>query len=203
MRCRELILRQGDDRKIRKAASHPVASAAMACEVAAMTEDCIRPVRPDDAASIADIYKHHVLHGTATFDIEPPDIAAWREKIASIAARGWPFIVADRDGLVAGYAYATQFRDRPAYAETCENSIYIAPDHLGRGIGSHLLPALVEAAGQAGFRQMIAVIGGAEPASVALHAKCGFVHAGKMVEVGRKFGRLLDTVYMQRALSDG
>jgi L-amino acid N-acyltransferase YncA len=165
-----------------------------------MSDPCIRPVRPDDAAPIAAIYAHHVLHGTATFDIDPPDIAAWRDKIASIAAHEWPFIVAEQDGGVAGYAYATQFRDRPAYAETCENSIYIAPDHLGQGIGSHLLPALVEAARHAGFRQMIAVIGGSEPASLALHAKCGFMHAGRMTDVGRKFGRLLDTVYMQRAL---
>lgn len=165
-----------------------------------MSDHCIRPVRPDDAASIAAIYTHHVLHGTATFDIDPPDVAFWSEKIASIAARGWPFLVAERDGDVVGYAYATQFRDRPAYAETCENSIYLAPDQLGRGIGSRLLPALVEAAYQAGFRQMIAVIGGSEPASVALHAKCGFVHAGRMVGVGRKFDRILDTIYMQRAL---
>jgi phosphinothricin acetyltransferase len=186
--------------KIRKARRHPVASAAMACEVAAMTDNRIRPVRPDDAASIAAIYAHHVLHGTATFDTEPPEVAAWREKVASITARGWPFVVAERDGAVVGYAYATQFRDRPAYAETCENSIYLAPDQIGRGIGSRLLPALVEAAHQAGFRQMIAVIGGSEPASVALHAKCGFVHAGRMIGVGRKFGRILDTIYMQRAL---
>jgi L-amino acid N-acyltransferase YncA len=177
-----------------------VASVAMACEFAAMTDHCIRPVRPDDAASIAAIYAHHVLHGTATFDTEPPEVAAWCEKIASIAARGWPFVVAEQDGSLAGYAYATQFRDRPAYAGTCENSIYLAPDHIGRGIGSRLLPALIEAAHQAGFRQMIAVIGGSEPASVALHAKCGFVHAGRMVGVGRKFDRILDTVYMQCAL---
>jgi phosphinothricin acetyltransferase len=167
-----------------------------------MSDPYIRPVRPDDAAPIAAIYAHHVLHGTATFDIDPPDVAAWHDKIASIAARGWPFIVAERDGGVAGYAYATQFRDRPAYAETCENSIYLAPDHVGRGIGSRLLPALIEAARQAGFRQMIAVTAGSEPASVALHTKCGFVHAGRMIGVGRKFGLILDTIYMQRALSD-
>ena len=168
-----------------------------------MTDLSIRPARPDDAASIAGIYAHHVLHGTATFDIEPPPPEQWQVTIASILARGWPFLVAERDGKVAGYAYATQFRDRPAYAETCENSIYIAPDRLGRGIGSGLLSALLEAARQAGFRQMIAVIGGGEPASVALHAKCGFVHAGRLVDVGRKFDRILDTIYMQRALGDG
>ena len=116
------------------------------------------------------------------------------------AARGWPFLVAEEDGAVLGYAYATQFRDRPAYAETCENSIYIAPDHSGRGIGSALMAALLPAAAEAGFRQMIAVVGGDEPASVALHQKFGFVVAGRMRDVGRKFGRLLDTVYLQRAL---
>jgi phosphinothricin acetyltransferase len=167
-----------------------------------MSDHCIRPVRPDDSASIAAIYTHHVLHGTATFDIDPPDIAFWSAKIASIAAHGWPFVVAERDGAVTGYAYATQFRDRPAYAETCEDSIYLAPDQLGQGIGSRLLPALAKAAREAGFRQMIAVIGGSEPASVALHAKCGFVHAGRMIGVGRKFGRILDTIYMQRALGE-
>jgi phosphinothricin acetyltransferase len=168
-----------------------------------MTDPRIRPVHPDDAALIAAIYAHHVLHGTATFDVEPLGAEEWREKITSIVARGWPFLVAERDGKVAGYAYATQFRDRAAYAETCENSIYIAPDSLGQGIGSHLLPALLEAAWQAGFRQMIAVIGGGEPGSVALHAKCGFAHAGRMVDVGRKFGQLLDTIYMQRGLARG
>lgn len=168
-----------------------------------MTDLRIRPVHPDDAASIAAIYAHHVLHGTATFDVEPLSAEEWREKIAAIVARGWPFLVAERDGEVVGYAYATQFRDRAAYAETCENSIYIAPDGLGQGIGSSLLPALLDAAQAAGFRQMIAVIGGSEPGSVALHAKCGFAHAGRLVDVGRKFGRLLDTIYMQRALADG
>jgi len=177
-----------------------VASHATACEFTVMTDPSIRPVRPDDATAIAAIYAHHVLHGTATFDIDPPDVASWREKIAAITARGWPFLVAEHNGAVAGYAYATQFRDRPAYAETCEDSIYLAPDQLGRGIGSRLLAALVEAARQSGFRQMIAVIGGSEPGSVALHAKCGFVHAGRMIGVGRKFGRILDTIYMQRAL---
>ena len=104
------------------------------------------------------------------------------------------------DGAVTGYAYATQFRDRPAYAETCENSIYIAPDRTGSGLGTALLAALLPAAAEAGFRQMIAVVGGGEPASVALHERFGFVVAGRMHAVGRKFGQLLDTVYLQRAL---
>jgi phosphinothricin acetyltransferase len=160
----------------------------------------IRTVEPGDAAAIAQIYAHHVLHGTASFDTIPPDADSWRAKIVEITGRGWPFLVVEEDAAVAGYAYATQFRDRPAYAETCENSIYIVPDHAGRGLGSALMEALLPAASNAGFRQMIAVVGGGEPASVALHQKFGFVIAGRMRDVGRKFGSLLDTVYLQRAL---
>lgn len=102
-----------------------------------------------------------------------------------------------------GYAYAAQFRDRPAYGSTCENSIYVHPDRLGQGIGKTLLGALLRQAQAAGFRQMIAVIGGGEPTSVALHARLGFQHAGRMQSVGRKFGRWLDTIYMQIALGAG
>jgi phosphinothricin acetyltransferase len=154
-----------------------------------------------DAEAVAAIYAHHVLHGTASFDTEPPAAAFWGDKIGSSLARGWPFLVAELDGQVAGYAYASQFRDRPAYATTCEDSIYVAPQHIGHGIGTALLDALVSAAKSAGFEQMIAVIGGAEPASVALHAKAGFVEAGRMRRVGRKFGMVLDTLYMQRDLT--
>jgi phosphinothricin acetyltransferase len=153
--------------------------------------------------AITEIYSHHVLHGTATFDTEPPPVDSWRARIGDIRARGWPMIVSELDGAVMGYAYATQFRDRPAYAATCENSIYVAPHALGGGVGTALLGELLMRAGVAGFEQMIAVIGGGEPASVALHTKLGFVHAGRMRDVGRKFGRLLDTVYMQRALRGG
>lgn len=138
-------------------------------------------------------------HGTASFDSEGPSVSQWVEKIADIQAHGWPFLVAE-DGVVLGYAYATQFRDRPAYARTCENSIYVAPDATGQGIGSRLLGALTDSARDCGFEQMIAVIGGGEPASVALHARFGFVERGRMKDVGLKFGRRLDTVYMQRAL---
>ena len=163
----------------------------------------VRPARANDAAAIAAIYAHHVAHGTASFDTDPRSDAETAAKIDECANRGWPFLVAELDGRVIGYAYATQFRDRPAYRTTCENSIYLDPAHLGRGVGTLLLDALVEAATAAGFRQMIAVIGGAEPASAALHARAGFVETGRMRSVGRKQGRWLDTLYMQRSLGAG
>lgn len=160
----------------------------------------LRTATVADAAAIQAIYAHHVLTGTASFELEPPTHAFWLDKIAAVTTRGWPFLVADADGDILGYAYATQFRDRPAYARTCENSIYVRADAIGRGVGTALLTALIDAAARAGFREMIAVIGGGEPASVALHAKCGFRHAGRMERVGEKFGRLLDTVYVQREI---
>ncbi|MDB5708517.1 MAG: family acetyltransferase [Sphingomonas bacterium] len=160
----------------------------------------VRDAVPEDATAIAAIYAHHVLHGTATFDLDPPDVGFWRDKIADMAARGWPFVVADEGAGAIGYAYAAQFRDRPAYREACEDSIYIASDAMGRGVGRALLAALLEGAAAAGFREMIAVIGGAEPASVAVHARLGFVETGRLRDVGIKFGRRLDTLYMQRSL---
>jgi L-amino acid N-acyltransferase YncA len=160
----------------------------------------IRDATPDDAGDIAAIYAHHVLHGTASFETEPPSVDTWVTKITELGRKSWPFSVAELDGRVVGYAYVTQFRDRPAYAETCENSVYVAHDAIGNGIGTALVTTLISNAAQSGFRQMIAVIGGGESALVALHARLGFVHAGRMRSVGRKFGRLLDTVYMQRAL---
>ena len=162
-----------------------------------MADPAIRPARVGDARAIAAIYAWHVAHGTATFDTAAPDVPAWEAKLADFSARELPFLVAERGGVVVAYAYAARFRDRAAYAHTCEDSIYVSHEARGGGVGSALLPALIGAARRAGFRQMLAVIGGGEPASVALHAKCGFVHAGRMRNVGKKFGRLLDTVYMQ------
>jgi len=165
-----------------------------------LTDLTIRPAHHGDAQAVCAIYDYHVAHGTASFDSAGPSLAEWAVKIAEVSAQGWPFLVAERGGAVLGYAYATQFRPRAAYARTCENSIYIANSARGQGIGTRLLGALIAAARAAGFEQMIAVIGGGEPASVALHAKCGFVHAGRLRDVGFKFGRSLDTVYMQRDL---
>lgn len=168
-----------------------------------MADLVIRPALQDDAQAVCDIYAFHVAHGTASFDSAGPSAAEWADKIAEVNAKGWPFLVAADGAVVVGYAYAAQFRPRAAYARTCENSIYIADGARGGGIGARLLGKLVAAARECGFEQMIAVIGGGEPASVALHAKCGFVHAGRMRNVGFKFGRRLDTVYMQCDLTLG
>lgn len=161
----------------------------------------IEPASPADAAAVAAIYAHHVLHGTASFELEPPSEAQIAARMAKVLDAGAPWLVArDGGGEVLGYAYAAQFRDRPAYKFACENSVYIREDKRGQGIGRALLANLIVAAERAGFRQMIAVIGGAEPASERLHAACGFRVAGRMEKVGRKHGRWLDTLYMQRAL---
>lgn len=162
----------------------------------------IRDVTEADAEAVAALYAHHVLHGTASYEVEPPNEVETLAKIRRIAAADWPFLVAEMGGEVAGYAYVTQLRDRPAYRYTCENSIYVRHDCTGQWVGRALLEALLEASARFGFRQIVAVIGGAEPSSIALHSRCGFEEAGRLRQVGFKFGRWLDTVYMQRGLSD-
>ena len=163
----------------------------------------IRDARESDAAAIAAIYAHHVLHGTATYDFEPPPAEDMVAKIRTVEAAGWPYIVDVEDGEVAGFAYATQIRDRPGYAWTAEDSLYVHPDQRGKGVGTSLLEELCTRAQACGFRQMIGVIGGAEPASVRVHARCGFREVGRTYGVGWKHGRWLDNVYMQRALGKG
>lgn len=163
----------------------------------------IRDTHDGDAAEVQAIYAHHVLHGTASYDTEPPSLSAIAAKIRHVQGRGWPFLVAAAADLPVGYAYATQFRDRSAYAWTCEDSIYVHPNWQGRGIGSALLQALCDRATASGFLQMVAVIGGAEPASIRLHATCGFELTGHLRAVGWKHGHWLDSVYMQRPLGEG
>lgn len=157
----------------------------------------IRDVDERDAAAIADIYAHHVLEGTASYDYEPPSTDFHLHKIRRVNAAGWPFLVAEEQNVLAGYAYLTQFRDREGYRFTAEDSIYVRFDAMGRGVGSALLRALLDRGAEYGFRTVVAVIGGAEPASVALHAKCGFREAGRLRAVGWKRGRWLDSIYMQ------
>lgn len=156
-----------------------------------------------DAAEIAAIYAHHVANGVATFELAPPDAAEIARRIAKVRNAGHPWLVARDDGALLGYAYAAPFHARPAYAFTCEDSIYLARDRLGQGVGTALLGALLVAAEAAGFRQMIALIAGDEAASLALHRRYGFVEAGRMRAVGRKHGRWLDVITMQRALGPG
>lgn len=164
----------------------------------------IVPARPADAAAIAAIYAHHVRHGVATFELAPPDAAEIARRIAKVQDAGHPWLVArDGNGALLGYAYAAPFHARPAYAFTCEDSIYLAHDRLGQGIGTTLLGALLAAAEDAGFRQMIALVAGDEAASLALHRRFGFAEAGRMAAVGRKHGRWLDVITLQRALGVG
>lgn len=164
----------------------------------------IEPAILADLPEITAIYAHHVVHGTASYETVPPDLAEMTARFERVERAGWPWLVSrGDDGGVHGYAYVTQFRDRAAYRYLCENSIYVQHDRRGEGIGRALLAILIVAAERAGFRQMVAVIGGAEPASIALHGACGFAHAGRVRAAGRKHGRWLDTVYMQRALGPG
>lgn len=164
----------------------------------------IRPTLPTDIPAITRIYAHAVKHGTATFELEPPDEAEMLRRFDKLRAGAFPYIVAEIEGAVAGYAYAGAFRERPAYRFTVEDSIYIAPDMHRRGIGRALLMRLIEEAEAAGFRQMMAVIGdSAQAGSIGVHRACGFEDAGVFKAVGFKFGRWLDTVQMQRALGEG
>lgn len=157
-----------------------------------------------DLPTIQAIYAHHVQHGTASFELDAPDLAEMTARRDNVLANGFPYLVAARDGKVLGYAYANLFRTRPAYRFTVENSIYIAPDLRGQGIGKKLLGELLTRCEAAGCRQMVAVIGdSANTGSIALHAALGFRFAGVLRSSGWKFNRWLDTVMMQRDLGPG
>lgn len=175
----------------------------MDAPASAPAQIALRDAGPGDAAACAAIYAHHVAHGFATFDTAAPDAGQFAARIAQVRAAGWPWLVARADGDTVGYAYATQIRDRPGYRFTCEDSIYVAQAWRGRGVGRALLAALLGRCTAAGFRQMVAVIGGGEPASVALHAALGFREVGRLRSVGWKLGAWRDSVYMQRALGPG
>ncbi len=169
-----------------------------------MHAPAIRPATPADIDAITAIYADAVLHGTATFELEPPDRAEMLRRFAALRDAGFPYLVADANGAPVGYAYAGPYRARPAYRFTVEDSVYLAPSAHGRGLGTALLARLIEDATGLGFRQMIAVIGdSANVASIRAHARAGFAMIGTHPAVGFKFGRWLDTVMMQRALGAG
>jgi phosphinothricin acetyltransferase len=164
----------------------------------------IRPSEDADIAAIAAIYGHHVLHGVASFEEVPPPVEEIARRRGDIVGRGLPYLVAERAGSVLGYCYAGPFRPRSAYRYTLEDSIYIAPGEVGRGIGRALLQAVLDQSTQLGYRQMVAVIGGSDTvASIRLHAALGFAPVGTLNGIGYKFGGWVDTVLMQKPLGPG
>ncbi len=150
----------------------------------------VRASTEADVARCAEIYGYHVLHGTASFEVDPPDLAEMKKRRAAVLDLGLPHLVAERDGKVLGYAYAGNWRPRPAYKYSVEDSIYIDKDAVGQGVGRALLPPLIEQYS-------------AQTASIRLHASCGFEMVGTLKSIGFKFGRWLDSVLMQRALGTG
>jgi len=166
-----------------------------------MAPIAIRAATKPDLAAITRIYQFHVAHGLASFELEPPTHDEMLARYGDIVDRGFPYLVAERDGAVVGYAYASAYRARPAYRFSVENSVYIDPEARRSGIGRALLLALIGECEQRGFRQMVAVIGDSENFdSIGLHAACGFERIGTFKAIGWKFGRWVDSVLMQRAL---
>ena len=164
----------------------------------------VRPSVEADLSAIMGIYAHAVLHGTASFELEPPPEAEMARRRAAILEGGYPHLVAERDGAVLGYAYAGAYRTRPAYRSTVEDSIYVAPSAQGQGVGRVLLEALIAACEALDFRLMVAVIGDEESkGSIALHQSLGFELVGILKGIGYKHGRWLSTVLMQRSLGRG
>jgi L-amino acid N-acyltransferase YncA len=169
-----------------------------------MTKSAVRAATAADIAAIAAIYRTAVLQGTASFELEPPDEAEMSGRFTAITAAGYPYFVATLDERVVGYAYASAYRTRPAYRFTVEDSVYIAPDAQGKGVGRSLLRALVAASTADGSRLMVAVIGDSRNfASIALHRSAGFRFCGTIHSVGYKFGRWLDSVIMELPLGEG
>ena len=157
-----------------------------------------------DLPAIQAIYAHHVSHGTASFETTPPSIEEMAARREAALANGLAYLVAEIDGRVAGYCYASLYRPRPAYRHTLENSVYVAHDQARCGVGTALMAALLERCEAGPWRQMIAIVGGsANAASIALHRNLGFQQVGVLTSVGYKFDRWLDTVIMQRAIGPG
>ena len=164
----------------------------------------IRLCRPADMSAVTAVYAHHVTHGGGSFELEPPSLADMAHRHANVVQLGLPWLVACQGDEVLGFAYAGQFRPRPGFRYLVEDSVYVHPQHTSQGLGAALLAELIALCGQAGMRQMLAVIGdSANAGSIALHARLGFSHAGLLKASGWKHGRWLDTVLMQRALGPG
>jgi L-amino acid N-acyltransferase YncA len=164
----------------------------------------VRPSTEDDVAEIARIYSHYVRHSTATFELDPPTRDDMAKRRSDILSLGLPYLVAERDGAIFGYAYAGHYRPRPGYQFTIEDSVYIDPQHAGHGCGKALLTALIGICEQGPWRQMIAVIGDtANTASIRLHERFGFRSVGTLSSVGFKFNRWVDSMLMQRELGPG
>ena len=169
-----------------------------------MSDVLIRSAAEADLAAITAIYDHAVRTGTATFELIPPDLAEMTRRFGALREGGFPYLAAELDGAVVGYAYAGPYRPRPAYRFTVENSIYLAPASHRRGIGIQLLQRLIAECEARDYRQMIAVIGdSANAGSIGVHTRAGFQMIGTHPSVGLKFGRWLDTVMMQLALGEG
>ena len=170
-----------------------------------MSAFTLREAKLDDIPAIRAIYEEAVLHGTATYELTPPDEAEMSARFLNLVRQDYPYIVAcNGDGAVVAYAYAGPFRARPAYRWLVEDSIYLAPEARGQGIGTAILTRLVELCEEKGFRQMVAVIGGADnEGSIRVHKRLGFRHIGIFEGSGFKFGRWIDTVLMQRQIGEG
>lgn len=169
-----------------------------------MTTPALRPATAADVGAITAIYRPAVLHGTASFELEPPDEAEMLRRFEAVVGAGYPYFVATLDGRVVGYAYASAYRTRPAYRFAVEDSLYIAPEAQGKGVGTLLLKALIEASTARGYRLMVAVIGDSRnQASIALHRNAGFTFCGTIHSIGYKLGRWLDTVIMELPLAEG
>ena len=164
----------------------------------------IRASRDDDIDAIARFYRESVATGTASWEYDPPTVEEMTKRRHAVIAGGFPYLVAECDDRVVGYCYASSYRTRIGYRFVVEDSVYVAPDMQGRGIGKTLLMAVIAECEKLGFRQMIAVIGDSENVgSIALHERCGFQHAGRFNGIGYKFGRWLDSVQMMRTLGAG
>ena len=192
--------------RLRHATGHPASDTLKSLPLynGSPTLTLIRPSRDEDIAAIALIYRHHVLTGTGTFEIDPPTEADMTSRRADVLAKGLPFLVVEEDGQLMGFAYCNWFKPRPAYRFSAEDSIYLAPNAHRKGLGKALLAELCARAERAGVRKFLAVIGdSANAASIGLHTSLGFSHVGVLRSCGWKFDRWLDVVMMEKPLGAG